>query len=107
MLHAAARSDDAIDHWRRRFHGEAMDPRDVVSVIEAIVAGEAPVQIDPTRRFTTLAFADELVERPSSARLRRRVTPADDASLLLCAPGLDANGLLALTERRSRPPAWT
>jgi hypothetical protein len=99
VLHTAAGSEDAIVHWRRRFHGDAMDPRRVVSVIESIVAGEAPVEIDPTRAFTTLAFADELVGRPELLRAyAAQVTIADDASLLLCAPGLDADGLLALAE---------
>ncbi|MEA2480906.1 MAG: hypothetical protein QOJ07_2828, partial [Thermoleophilaceae bacterium] len=90
IVHAAARSDAPIAHWRRRFQGEPMDPRAVVSAIEGIVAGEAPVRIDPTRRFTTLTFADELVERPELLRSYvEQVSSADDASLLVCAPGLD------------------
>jgi hypothetical protein len=99
VLQAAAGDDAAIAHWRRRFHGDAFDVRAVVSVIEGIVAGEAPVRIDPTRRFTTLAFADELVEHPELLRAyAEQVTAADDASLLLCAPGLGADALLALAE---------
>jgi hypothetical protein len=99
VLHAAARSDAPLADYKRRFHGEPMNPLTVASNIEGIADGEAPVRIDPTRRFTTLALADELVQRPELLRdYVAGVRPQDDASLLIYAPGLEANGLLALTE---------
>jgi hypothetical protein len=99
VIHAAARSDAPIANWRRRFLGEPLDARVAVAAIEGIVAGEAAVQIDPTRRFTTLALADELVEHPELLRSYvDTVAAGDDASLLVAAPGLTADALLSLTE---------
>ena len=99
LIQTAARSEAPIADWKRRFVWAPMHPGRVASVVEGIVAGEAPVHIDPTRTFTTVALVTELVERPELLReYVGSVTPADDASLLLTAPGLDANGLLAVTE---------
>lgn len=99
LLHAAARDDDAIADWRRRFMGGPLSRRTVVTAVEQIVEGEAAPRIDPTRQFTTVALASELVERPALLRdYVDRVGLEDNASLVISAPGLDADGLLELTE---------
>ncbi len=101
IVHAAARSDAAIANWRRRFVGEPFDPRSFVALVEGIARrGQAPVRIDETRSFTTLGFADELVERPELLETYiASVRPGDDATLLLWAPGLDGSALLDMVER--------
>ncbi len=101
VLHAAARSDEPIAEWRRRFIGPQMNPRDVLGILERAALDPRPaVRLDPTRRFATVAFADELVERPELLRTYAGTfTAADDATLIVYAPGLDGNGLLALAER--------
>jgi len=100
VIREAARSEAPIADWKRRFIGQPFDPRAFASLFERIVShGHPPVQLDPTRSFTTLAFADELAERPELLRTYAETfTPGDDASLLLWAPGLDAQGLLSLAE---------
>jgi hypothetical protein len=99
LIHAAARSDDTIAAWRRRFVGEALDGRAFVERVERLVEGESPLRIDETRRFTTLALADELAERPQLLRdYVERVGAQDDASLLIWAPGLTGERLLSTTE---------
>jgi hypothetical protein len=99
-LATAAASEAPIADWKRRFIGKAFDERAFVALIERIAGGpQTPAHVDPTRRFTTLAFADELVERPELlATYTSRFTLEDDASLVLWAPGVDANALLALAE---------
>ena len=55
--------------------------------------------VDETRRFTTLALADELAEHPEQLRdYVAAVRPQDDASLVLWAPGLAGPQLLELAE---------
>jgi hypothetical protein len=100
IVHAAARSEAPIADWKRRFVGRPFDPRAFVALIERLMSqGPDPVDIDPTRSFTTLALADELVENPELLRSYvSSVTPDDDASLLLWAPGTDAQGLLDMAE---------
>ena len=100
IIREAARSDAPIADWKRRFIGQPFDARAFASLFERIVShGHPPVQLDPTRSFTTLAFADELAEHPELLRTYAETfTPGDDASLLLWAPGLDAQGLLSLAE---------
>jgi hypothetical protein len=101
LLHAAARSDEAIAHWRRRFVGAPFDPRGCVALIEGLFRERPGAgRIDPTRGVTTLAFADELAERPELLReYAARYGPSDDASLILWTPGLDERALLALAQQ--------
>jgi hypothetical protein len=101
LFEAAARSDAAIADWKRRFIGEPFNPRDFVALIERIAAGRPPsLRIDATRSATTLAFPDELIERPELLRAYAdSYGPDDDATLLLWSPGVDERALLALAEQ--------
>jgi hypothetical protein len=100
IVREAGRSEAPIAHWKRRFIGEPFDPRAFVALLERLVAaGPQPAQIDPTRAFTTLAFADEMLERPELlASYASAVSPQDDASLVLWSPGVDGPTLLAMAE---------
>jgi hypothetical protein len=100
LIEAAARSETPIADWKRRFVGQPFDRRSFVALIERLVAAPAPaVTIDGTRRFTTLAFAEELVQRPELLTTYVDCIGAeDDATLLLWAPGLDGDALLATAE---------
>ena len=75
--------------WKRRFIGEPFDAFKFVELVERIVRGEQPPPaIDDTRRFTTVALADELLERPELLRTyTERFKPGDDATLIVWAPG--------------------
>jgi hypothetical protein len=99
-IREAARTEGPVAGWKRRFIGEPFDPRAFVALVERIAAEDsAPVRIDDTRSVTTLAFADELVEHPELlAAYTASVRPEDDASLILWAPGVEANALLAMAE---------
>ena len=100
LIREAARSEAPIAEWKRRFIGEPFDPRAFASLFERHrLQGHPPVQLDPTRSFTTLAFADELAEHPELLRTYAETfTPGDDASLLLWAPGRRRPGAAALAE---------
>ena len=99
-VRAAARSEAPILAWKRRFVGKPFDTRAFIALIERLVrSGPAPVQIDPTKRFTTVAFADELLERPELlAAYTATVGAEDDASLVLWAPGVGADLLLEMAQ---------
>lgn len=101
LFEAAARSEAPIADYKRRFIGEPFNPRHFVALIEKIAADRpASVQLDATRSVTTLAFPDELVERPELLRAYAdSYGPDDDATLLLWSPGLDERSLLALAEQ--------
>jgi hypothetical protein len=101
VLHEAARSPERIAEWSRRFIGPPLRSGTVLALLEQLASSPAPpARLDPTRRFTTVAFADELVENPALlAAYARAVGALDDATLILFAPGLDATDLLALAER--------
>ncbi len=101
ILHAAARSEDPIAQWKRRFVGAPFDPDAFVSLIERTVLEDpVPPQIDATRAFTVVGFADEVLERPELlAAFAASFGPDDDASLILWGPGVDAPALLATVER--------
>jgi hypothetical protein len=101
VLHAAAADEGPIVDWKRRFIGRPLHTGSIVALLERLaVGGEPPVRLDPTRAFTTVAFAEELLERPALlAEYAAAVGPADDATLILWAPGLDGDGLLALAEQ--------
>ena len=101
LIQAAAASEAPIADWKRRFIGEQFDPLAAVEILERLVTeGPMPVQLDPTRTRTTLAFPDELIGRPELLRdYCRDVRPEDDATLLLWQPGLRASQLLAMAEQ--------
>lgn len=101
LIPAAARSEEPIADFKRRFIGRPFDARAFVTLIERLVATPAPpVKIDAARRLATLAFADELIERPELLRSYvERVGPQDDATLMLWAPGVAERDLLALAEQ--------
>ena len=99
VLHAAARSEQPIADWKRRFIGEPMDPQRLSRAVERVAAGSPPARIDDTRTFTVTAFADELRERPELLRAYvAGVGPQDDASLILYGPGLEEAPLLSVVE---------
>jgi hypothetical protein len=101
VIAAAATAEGPTVEWKRRFIGRPFDPRAFVALIERIARSDGSVspQLDSTRRFTTLAFADELVERPELlAAYAAAVSPSDDASLVLWSPGVDGQLLLAMAE---------
>ena len=100
IIREAARSEAPIADWKRRFIGRQFDARAFVALLERLVVkGHEPVRIDETRSFTTLASADELLERPELLKTYAGAFgPGDDASLILWAPGYDADALLALAE---------
>jgi hypothetical protein len=97
VLHAAARSDAPIADWRRRFVGESLDPAAFCALVERLAYDPAPpVALDATRAFTTVAFADELLERPELLRAYAdRFTAADDASLVVWGPAQSPDQVLA------------
>jgi hypothetical protein len=101
LVHTAARSEDPIVHWRRRFIGEQYSPLAFAETVERIMAGtrDEPV-IDPTKAFATLGLVDELAERPDLLRsYAETYGPQDDATLMLWAPGLAPKPLLALAQQ--------
>ncbi len=100
VVHAAAASEDPIKTWKRRFIGEEFDAFKFVELAERIVRGQQPPPaIEPTHAFTTVAFADELLERPELVReYTDRFKPGADATLIIWGTGLDADRTLALAE---------
>ena len=101
VLHEAARGPEPYEEWKRRFIGPPLRSGAVLALLETLAVNPAPgAQLDPTRRVTTVAFADELVADPGLlSAYAAAVGPQDDATLVLYAPGLDAHDLLALAER--------
>jgi hypothetical protein len=94
IVDAAARSEEPIATWKRRFVGEPFDEAAAVAILERTVRN-GPVQptLDP-RGFTVVALADEALERPELlARYAKLFAPEDDATLVLWAPGLDEDGV--------------
>ncbi len=99
VLHAAARGEQPIADYRRRFVGAPLDPQVASRAVQRVVAGATAPAIDATRRFTVTAFADELRERPELLRAYvNDFGPQDDASLILWGPGREEAPLLALVE---------
>jgi hypothetical protein len=101
VIHAAARSEAPIADWKRRFIGAQFDDLEFAALIERLAADPAPtVEIDDTRSFTIVGFADEIVQRPELlAAYAEAFGPEDDATLVLWGPGLDPVGLLDLVQR--------
>ena len=99
VVHAAARSEEPIVTWKRRFIGEPFDKAGAVAVVERAVRGTPPPPRLDTRAFTVVGFADELLERPELvARYAERFGPDDDASLVLWGPGLSESGVLKMAQ---------
>jgi hypothetical protein len=99
IVHAAARSDEPIEAWRRRYVGRPFNPGEFAALVERLADHTPAPHIDETRRFTTLALADELAEHPQLLRdYVEAVRRQDDASLVLWAPGLAGPQLLELAE---------
>lgn len=99
IIREAARTE--ATEWRRRYVGEDFDALAFVRLVERIMseAPDAPVHLDETRSHTTLAFADELIENPALLKAYcDTYGPGDDASLVLWAPGVPAEQLLAMAE---------
>ena len=88
VIREAALSDEPIAAYKRRFIGEPYQPRTFVELFERVITDPQPTRLDATRARTTVAFAEELVDRPQllSAYVDA-VSPADDATLVLWAPG--------------------
>jgi hypothetical protein len=101
ILHEAARGPEPIEEWKRRFVGPPLRSGAALALLEQLANDPTPpARLDPTRRVTTVAFADELVANPALlSAYAAAVGPQDDATLILFAPGLDAHDLLALAER--------
>ena len=92
------------------FHRRALRPARVRVAVRAASSstGTRPMELDPTRSFTTLAFADEMLERPELLRAyAESFTPGDDASLVLWAPGSTLRACCRWPRPRSSVPAWT
>jgi hypothetical protein len=100
LVRTAARSDAPVAAWKRRFIGKKFDPLEFVEIFERLaVGGPTPPRIDATRARTTLAFADELAERPELLRAYvEAYGPEDDASLILWTPAASADDLLEQAE---------
>lgn len=100
VLHEAARSDAPIADWRRRFIGTPLDPSAFAARLERLTrGGPEAVELDETRPFTVVAFADELLERPELlAAYSAQFGPDDDATLVVWGVGLDAEPLLATAQ---------
>jgi hypothetical protein len=100
VLHAAARDDRAILDWKRRWIGESFDGPVAAALIERLIRGEdqAP-SLERFRSFVTVAFAEELRQRPELlAAYVRAYAPEADATLAVWGPGIPDQQLLAQTE---------
>jgi hypothetical protein len=100
IVHAAARSEDPIRTWKRRFIGEPFNAFAFTQLVERIVREEMPAPaLEATRGSTTVAFADELLEHPELLReYTARYGPDDDATLVIWGVALDAEKTLAMAE---------
>lgn len=97
ILHAAARDGESVATWRRRFVGAPFDPVAFARLVEGLVATpEGDVALDDLRSHVTVAFADELAERPELlAAYAADHGPDDDATLVVWGPGEPGEQLLA------------
>ena len=103
VVHAAARSEEPILTWKRRFIGEPFDEAAAVATVERIVRGTPAARAPKSRRLTVVALADEVLERPDLlARYAARFSPEDDATLVLWGPGVEQRSLLAMVGDASR-----
>ena len=103
VVHAAARSEDPIVTWKRRFIGEPFDQAAAVAVVERTVRDLPGRPTVDSRRFSVVAFADELLERPELlARYAECFAAEDDATLVLWGPGLDEARVLSMAGDAAR-----
>lgn len=100
ILHAAARDSAAVATWRRRFIGAPFDPTAFARLVEGLIAApEGDVVLDDLRSHVTVAFADELAERPELlAAYAADHGPEDDATLVVWGPGEPGEQLLATVQ---------
>ena len=101
VVREAAASEAPIADYKRRYIGKQFNPLEFAQLVERIAREDrsAPIHIDETRSHTTLAFVDELIENPALLRSYcETYGPESDASLLLWAPGVNANQLLEMAE---------
>jgi hypothetical protein len=101
VVHAAARSEEPVLAWKRRFIGEPIDDDAFVALVERLVRqGPPPPLIEETRAFTIVAFAEEVFEQPALlAAYANTFTPADDVSLVVWGPALEGEEVLDLVQR--------
>jgi hypothetical protein len=97
VVHAAARREEPVATWKRRFIGEPFDEAAAVTIVESSVRDVPSRPEFDTRGFTVAAFVDEVLERPELlARYAELLGPDDDATLVLWGPGLDEASVLAM-----------
>jgi hypothetical protein len=100
ILHAAARSEQPILEWKRRFIGEPFDEAAFVAKVEQMVRRPQKPAIEPTRSFTVAGFLGEVAERPELlATYARAFGPEDDATLVLWGLGVDEPALMDMANR--------
>jgi hypothetical protein len=103
VVHAAARSEEPILTWKRRFIGEPFDDAAAVATVERIVRGTPEPWPLKTRSLTVVALADEVLERPDLlASYAALFSPDDDATLVLWGPGVKQPTLLAMVGDAAR-----
>ncbi len=99
LLNTAARGEEPIAAWKRRFVGRPFSPGAFSRLVERVATAPPEPAIEETRSFTVAGFADELSERPELlARYARSFGPDDDATLVLWGPGYDDGALLDLVQ---------
>jgi hypothetical protein len=96
VVHAAAQSEEPIATWKRRFIGEPFDEAAAVAIVERIVWDHPEPRMLDSRRFTVVAFVDEVLERPELlTRYAECFAREHDATLALWGPGLDQGAVSA------------
>ena len=96
LVHAA-RDEEPILTWKRRYIGEPFDEAAAVAIVERTVCDAPGPPELASRRFAVAAFADELLERPELlAHYAEHFSPDDDVSLVLWGPGLDQADVLSM-----------
>ena len=101
LIEIAAASEEPIIPWKRRWVGKTFDPNRFAALVEQAARGQTPPapELEETRTFTVVGFADEVAERPELlAEYVARFTPEDDATLVLWGPGYNDRAVLEMTE---------
>jgi hypothetical protein len=100
VVHAAARTEQPILDWKRRFIGDQFDEAAFAAQVEQIVRRPERVAIEPTGSFTIAGFVDEVCERPELlAAYADTFAPGDDVTLVLWGPGFQEATLLDRVQR--------
>jgi hypothetical protein len=103
VVHAAARSEEPIRTWKRRFIGEPFDEAAAVATVERIVRETPRARQLASRSLTVVAMADEVLERPDLlARYAAFFSPDDDATLVMWGPGVEQRRLSAMVGDATR-----